>query len=87
MPQGHCNPTETVKPVSHLPWRNIGLHSSECRTPCPLDVKIYRFQDQFKLIAAKTKSMTSISLFTSLIYGQYRNKEPLAKRAPLNGLL
>ena len=47
-------------------------------------MKIYMFQDQFVLTAPEKKGVTDISLFVSLIYGQYWNKCPLTERAPLN---
>ena len=47
-------------------------------------LKIYMFQDQFKLTVTEKKGVSAISLFVSLIYGQYWNEVPVAERVPLN---
>jgi hypothetical protein len=49
-------------------------------------LKIFVFQEQFVLTALEKKGISDISLFVSLIYGQYWNEAPLAERAPFNDL-
>src|SRR6218665_235621 len=50
-------------------------------------LKIYMFQDHFRLTVAKNTGITTISLFVILFYGHYWNAAPLAERASLNDLL
>jgi hypothetical protein len=47
-------------------------------------LKIYMFQEQFRLTSSEKKGITDISLFVSLIYAKYWNEASLAERAPLN---
>lgn len=69
----------TVEPVSHLPWRNVGrpLQSSRCNTPCPLDGKGNLLPKDLDVpgsvstYCCRKEGLTAISLFVSLIYGQY----------------
>ena len=47
-------------------------------------LKIYLFQHQFVLTQSEKKGVTAVSLFVSIIYGQFWNEAPVAEKAPLN---
>lgn len=47
-------------------------------------LKMYLFQDQFVFTQSEKKGVTAVSLFVSIVYGQFWNEAPLAERAPVN---
>jgi hypothetical protein len=47
-------------------------------------LKLYLFQDQFLLTQSERQGVTDVSLFVSIVYGQFWNEAPLAERAPRN---
>jgi hypothetical protein len=49
-------------------------------------LKLYMFQDQFKLTKSEQAAVTNISLFVSMVYSEFWNEVPLAHKAPLNDL-
>ena len=62
------------------------IHNAQCMLKAIYCLRIYLFQHQFLLTQSEKRGVTAISLFVSIIYGQFWNEAPTAEKGPINDL-